>query len=175
MPNTRNNFTKPRPKLVFYLASLQKLASISNYTFLRLFPAFSIICFLALPAALSALPGYHEPWGKDSCLVSKERPSTMPPPPASLAGKIAESLILFNQNFISPSYGPRSHFRPTSSRYTLLCMRRYGFIKGFVLGCDRLLRENSDPWVYRNTIIDNISYKWEPSYRSLKEIKQQSR
>jgi hypothetical protein len=31
-------------------------------------------------------------------------------------------------------------------------MRKYGYFKGFTLGCDRLLRENNDEWVYRKVI-----------------------
>ena len=53
---------------------------------------------------------------------------------------------------ISPADGPRSHFIPSSSQYTYDAISRYGFFKGFILGCDRLMRENNDPWVYRTTL-----------------------
>jgi hypothetical protein len=52
---------------------------------------------------------------------------------------------------ISPADGPRSHFIPSSSQYTLDAMRKYGFFNGFILGCDRLMRENKEEWVYRTT------------------------
>ncbi len=130
---------------------------------------FKTLLLLFAPLYVFAIPGYHEPWGKDSALIEKTSSNVMPKAPTRIHGKIAEALILFNQNVISPTYGPRSHFRPTSSRYTLLCMRRYGFVKGFILGCDRLLRENSEDWVYRTRVFNKITYKWEPSYRSRKE------
>ncbi len=117
----------------------------------------SLIC---LPLCLHALPGYWEPWGKDADLKILTEPA--PPPKGSPAAFLAEKIILFHQDVISPVDGPRSHFRPTSSRYMLLAIRRYGFLKGFVMGCDRLLRENDDPWVYRTIEIDGKIYKWDP-------------
>jgi hypothetical protein len=51
----------------------------------------------------------------------------------------------------------------SSSQYTLDAMKKYGFLKGFTMGCDRLMRENDDPWVYRKTV-DSIGHpmKWDP-------------
>lgn len=69
-----------------------------------------------------------------------------------ILGAFGEQLIAFHQNVISPADGPRSNFRPSSSQYMLDAMRMYGFFKGFAMGCDRLMRENADPWVYRTTI-----------------------
>lgn len=63
-------------------------------------------------------------------------------------GLIGERLIRFHQEVISPADGPRSHFIPSSSQYTLDAMRKYGFFQGFSMGCDRLMRENKEPWVY---------------------------
>jgi putative component of membrane protein insertase Oxa1/YidC/SpoIIIJ protein YidD len=81
----------------------------------------------------------------------------------SFAGKLFENIISFHTNIISPVDGPRSHFRPTSSRYMLLSMRKHGVIKGFLKGCDRLIRENSEKWVYRTIKIDGIEYKYDPT------------
>ena len=67
-------------------------------------------------------------------------------------GKFAEVMISFHQKVISPADGPRSHFIPSSSQYALNAMRKYGFFQGFCMGCDRLMRENEDPWVYRVTL-----------------------
>ena len=123
-----------------------------------------LICFSLYTSFLFSEIGYQEPWGKDSELVP--RPSRIPSLPAkkSFSTKLAEQVILFHQNVLSPIDGPRSHFRPTSSRYMLLAMRRHGFIKGFVMGCDRLLRENKEEWVYRTVTIDGITFKWDPTY-----------
>ncbi len=123
------------------------------------------LCFLACHCALLSEIGYVEPWGKDQELIVR---SPMMPPPApptrTLLAQALEQAILFHQNIISPVDGPRSHFRPTSSRYMLLAVRRHGLIKGIVMGCDRLLRENKDPWVYRTKTIDDQIYKWDPTY-----------
>ena len=109
-----------------------------------------------------AQAGYQDPWGKGSELACLNPDSTLKPLD-SVAGKCFEGLILFHQNIISPIDGPRSHFRPTSSRYMLLAMRRYGVIEGFVMGCDRLLRENGEKWVYRTITINGENYKWDPA------------
>lgn len=115
--------------------------------------------------------GYFDPWGKDSSLRSdptKRQASSVYDVPSSKNPLIhgMDVLVDFHQRVISPVDGPRSNFRPTSSRYMLLAMKRHGFIKGFLMGCDRLMRENSDPWVYRKKEIDGVVYKWDPTYRS---------
>ncbi|MFS8564522.1 MAG: hypothetical protein LVR00_09605 [Rhabdochlamydiaceae bacterium] len=38
-------------------------------------------------------------------------------------------------------------------------MTKYGFFKGYIMGCDRLLRENDDPWVYKTAYIDGQRWK----------------
>lgn len=120
------------------------------------------ICFLLKTPLLLAEVGYQEPWGVDSELVSQGQVDSPLPTKKSLLTKIAEQVILFHQNVLSPVDGPRSHFRPSSSNYMLLAMRRHGFFKGYLMGCDRLIRENKDPWVYRTTIDDEgLSFKWD--------------
>lgn len=95
------------------------------------------------------LPVCADPWGKDADLV-KTKTQKCPPKkcPTPLLGRFAEMMIAFHQEIISPADGPRSHFIPSSSQYTLDAMRKYGFFQGFAMGCDRLMRENKDPWVY---------------------------
>ena len=44
-----------------------------------------------------------------------------------------------------------------------LAMQRYGFLKGYIMGCDRLLRENDEKWVYRNVEIDGKLFKYDPA------------
>lgn len=96
-------------------------------------------------------PLVAEPWGKDADLVKQAPglPGAAPKCETPMLGPFAEIMIGFHQNVVSPVQGPRSHFNPSSSHYTLNAMRQYGFIQGFVMGCDRLMRENNDPWVYR--------------------------
>lgn len=108
-----------------------------------------------------------DPWGKDADLASMKRPCAVNPQCEQIAtpilGPAAESLIWFHQNIISPADGPRSNFIPSSSQYTLDAMRAYGFFKGFTMGCDRLMRENADPWVYPTILDPNGQLmKWDP-------------
>lgn len=123
--------------------------------FKKLFP------FLFLINIGIAAPGFHEPWGKDSHL--KAQPPSKEDEPLSLATKLADAIIHFHQTVISPVDGPRSHYRPSSSAYMKQAMHRYGFLKGFVMGCDRLLRENDEEWVYRKIEVDGEIFKYDPA------------
>ncbi len=103
---------------------------------------------------ISSLPA--EPWGVDADLA--KRPSQISSPESckstcrsTLATNVAKAMIQFHQDVISPADGPRSHFIPSSSQYTLDAINRYGLLSGISMGCDRLMRENEDPWVYRWT------------------------
>ncbi|MCB1110552.1 MAG: membrane protein insertion efficiency factor YidD [Chlamydiia bacterium] len=122
-----------------------------------------LLFFCTLP--LFAEVGFVEPWGKDCEMVPHTNRIPPLPQKSGLMTKLSEYIILFHQNIISPVDGPRSHFRPTSSRYMLLAMRRHGFIKGYIMGCDRLLRENKEEWVYRTIEIDGETYKWDPTFK----------
>ena len=116
------------------------------------------IALLLSPILLFSMPGYHSPWGKDADLhyqvPSKPTSETLSP-----LGEGMEKLIWFHQNIISPVDGPRSHFKPSSSSYMMQAIRKHGFFKGYIMGCDRLLRENDDAWVYRTAVIDGKIWK----------------
>lgn len=119
------------------------------------------IPFLLLSSSLFGALSFEEPWGKDCDL-------RVPPPPQkevelSIATRIADYVIKFHQQVISPVDGPRSHYRPSSSRYMQLAMYRYGFWKGFLMGCDRLLRENDELWVYRTIEVNGEVFKYDPA------------
>lgn len=118
---------------------------------------------LLLASTLSAEPGYYEPWGKDAGLHFPEPEKEART--SSIATQIADRVIRFHQEVISPIDGPRSHFRPSSSRYMQLAMQRYGFFLGFLMGCDRLLRENEEEWVYRTVQADGRIFKYDPALR----------
>ncbi|MDE3056225.1 MAG: membrane protein insertion efficiency factor YidD [Verrucomicrobiota bacterium] len=122
----------------------------------------STICFLCLcwSTPSNARPGFFEPWGKDTALLPQH--TEEPLPEKSLATLIAQGVIAFHQNVISPVDGPRSHYRPSSSQYMKLAMDHYGFLRGFIMGCDRLLRENNEEWVYRKIEIDGQIFKYDP-------------
>ena len=118
-----------------------------------------ITTFLA--GSLHSYPGFYEPWGNDSDL--KAPPEHVEVKKQSVATRLADAVIRFHQNVISPIDGPRSSFRPTSSRYMQLAMQRYGFLKGFIMGCDRLMRENDEEWVYRTIQVDGKIFKYDPA------------
>jgi putative component of membrane protein insertase Oxa1/YidC/SpoIIIJ protein YidD len=106
-----------------------------------------------------------EPWGKDADMVPRPPPVQVEPTPCRtpVLGPIAECLIRFHKEVISPADGPRSHHRPNSSQYMLDAIRKYGFFEGVPLGCDRLMRENNDPWIYPViTVEDGNKFKWDP-------------
>jgi uncharacterized protein len=122
---------------------------------------FKTLLFLTLPLSLLARPGYFPPWGKDANLTVPA-PMEEQAPPRSLAVRFAEGIIGFHQQILSPVDGPRSHFRPSSSNYMLDAIHKYGFIQGFIMGCDRLLRENGDSWCYRTIEDEGKLYKYNP-------------
>jgi putative component of membrane protein insertase Oxa1/YidC/SpoIIIJ protein YidD len=41
-------------------------------------------------------------------------------------------------------------------------IQKHGFVLGFFLGCDRLQRENSDPWIYRCIELNQKLIKYNP-------------
>lgn len=116
---------------------------------------------LLIASCLIAHPGYFEPWGKDAGL----KPAAIPKPKEklSMATRFADAVIQFHQEVISPVDGPRSHYRPSSSQYMSQAMHNYGFLKGFLMGCDRLLRENDEEWVYRTIQYEGKLYKYDPA------------
>jgi len=124
--------------------------------------AFKFLLSLPLCLPLQAAPGFHEPWGKDADVRYHEisEPSLFRPfSPMTWA---VEQIIHFHQTIISPVDGPRSHFRPSSSQYMLQAVQKHGFLPGVFLGFDRLLRENSDEWVYKTTEYEGALYKYDP-------------
>ncbi|MCX6990536.1 MAG: membrane protein insertion efficiency factor YidD [Chlamydiae bacterium] len=124
-------------------------------------PFKKLLLLTLTPFLCFAKAGYFEPWGKDSDLKISAK-EELPVKPKSIAVDIAEKIINFHQQVISPVDGPRSHYRPGSSEYMRIAMKNHGFIKGFVMGCDRLLRENKDPWVYRSIEENGEQFKYDP-------------
>jgi putative component of membrane protein insertase Oxa1/YidC/SpoIIIJ protein YidD len=107
------------------------------------------------------IPLYQEPWGKDSGMKMASPQDS--PKRYSMAVQIAHSVIRFHQEVLSPVDGPRSSFRPSSSEYMKRAMMRYGFLTGYFMGCDRLLRENSEKWVYRTVDDNGQIFKYDPA------------
>lgn len=115
-----------------------------------------------ITALLFSVTLIADPWGKDADLIYPHNPVCQSVPP-SLLSRWGIKAIRFHQEVISPADGPRSHYIPSSSQYTLEAMRKYGFFKGFTMGCDRLMRENDEQWVYRKTCdAAGRTMKWDP-------------
>jgi putative component of membrane protein insertase Oxa1/YidC/SpoIIIJ protein YidD len=104
------------------------------------------------------------PWGKDAELAYHHRvTATEPPAPITPFSAIAQHCIQFHQDVISPADGPRSNYLPSSSEYTRQAIVKYGFFTGYLMGCDRLMRENQDPWIYDKTSSrEKGTLKWDP-------------
>lgn len=118
--------------------------------------------FLILIIVFSVSILSAEPWGKDADLIHPPIPSCAATS-SSLLTCWGIKAIRFHQEVISPADGPRSHYIPSSSQYTLDAMKKYGFFKGFTMGCDRLMRENDEEWVYRKTLNpEGKTMKWDP-------------
>ena len=122
----------------------------------------NFIRFLILLTLFSPSIQSEDPWGEGSQLNQEQKRKIDSSKMSSPIGQLFEQLISFHTNVISPVDGPRSHYRPTSSRYMLLSMRKNGVIRGFIQGCDRLIRENNEKWVYRTVKIDGVEYKHDP-------------
>lgn len=118
-----------------------------------------IFAFIVL--TLSAIA--EEPWGCDSELAQRCYDVCCPSVHDDIMVQATRSLIRFHKGVISPADGPRSHFKPSSSEYMLQAVEKHGFLQGYLMGCDRLMRENNDPWVYR-TILGKyrLITKWDP-------------
>ncbi len=102
------------------------------------------------------------PWGIDADLASEKKPIEQPQK-ITPVNRVGIHLIHFYQNVISPANGPKSHYAPSSSLYTLRAMQKYGFIKGWIMGCDRLMRENDEEWFYLTIPVGKShKMKWDP-------------
>lgn len=113
---------------------------------------------------LVATPFYAQesmPWGVDSELSEMQKRGGARPV-KGVGQRVGITLIRFFQKKISPIDGPRSSFYPTSSQYALEAIREWGFLSGVALGCDRLMRENGESWVYPTIIKFNTPRKYDP-------------
>jgi putative component of membrane protein insertase Oxa1/YidC/SpoIIIJ protein YidD len=121
----------------------------------------NLFALCLLPHLLFATTGYHLPWGNDADVQLATPPSSTASS-HSFGVQVAEKVIHFHQTVLSPVDGPRSHFRPSSSAYMKQAMQKHGFCQGFIMGCDRLMRENSDPWVYKTIEDEGKLFKYDP-------------
>jgi len=119
---------------------------------MKLIISFLTCSLFFIPLNANYNESFSEPWGIDSELAYTKREKTQAQKPKLHAGRTTcTALIRFFQVYISPIDGPRSSFYPTSSQYALDAIKKYGVFRGISLGCDRLMRENGEPWVYERT------------------------
>jgi uncharacterized protein len=83
---------------------------------------------------------------KDDLETPKKQEQSLPFSPLQIASLW---LIALHQNFLTNVDGPRSHFIPCSSTFMKQAIKKHGFFHGSLLGLDRLMRENKDPWIYK--------------------------
>lgn len=81
-----------------------------------------------------------------SCSVLKSRPGISNPDAAAL------SSIHFFQDVISPVDGDRCMMLPSCSAYTETAIKKHGFLMGWIMGCDRLMRCGHDE-LYRSEVL----------------------
>jgi putative membrane protein insertion efficiency factor len=94
------------------------------------------LAFAVLLAVLSPLLA-EEPWS-----ISREHPITteVEPPRHEHRAESNNPLIHFYQKYVSPLSGSTCHYTPTCSRYTGEAIRKFGLLKGMLMGTDRLIR-----------------------------------
>jgi putative component of membrane protein insertase Oxa1/YidC/SpoIIIJ protein YidD len=102
------------------------------------------------------------PWGPDADLAF-EQVEVAPLRPSSPLGWAVRGVVSLHQMVFSEADGPRSHFRPSSSQYMVLAVQKYGVTQGVLMGLDRLMRENSEPWIYPRIVMSPDCWlKWDP-------------
>ena len=115
--------------------------------------SYFIACVLMGMAMLGVLEA-EEPWEEDAELAQEattQESATQESP--------ATWLLRFYKQNISDIDGKRSHYQPSSSIYTRQAIQMRGFFMGVIMGCDRLMRENDDPWLYSHVFIDGFDLK----------------
>jgi putative component of membrane protein insertase Oxa1/YidC/SpoIIIJ protein YidD len=107
-----------------------------------------IFSFVLHPASFIL---FADPWGKDADLAhfKPQKKCELKQETKSPVVEFGVGMIRFHQQVISPCDGPRSSYYPSSSQYALNAIKKYGFCQGVAIGCDRLMRENDEEWVYR--------------------------
>jgi uncharacterized protein len=106
--------------------------------------------------------GSFGPWGADAELAFEEV-VVAPTLPVNPAGWLVRGVVSLHQMVFSEADGPRSHFRPSSSQYMVLAVQKHGVTRGILMGLDRLIRENEDPWIYPRVAMGPHHWlKWDP-------------
>ncbi len=87
---------------------------------------------------------------------------TAPKASESYLSKKGISLIDWYKKNLSPMKTFICPYHPTCSQYTKQAIQRYGFLKGCIMGCDRLMRCNHDPWLYPQVKAEGELKRYDP-------------
>nr|HID58322.1 membrane protein insertion efficiency factor YidD [Desulfobacterales bacterium] len=90
---------------------------------------------------------FNGPW-------QREAPLKQEPHREKVSFNPLRFLVHIFSEYISPIDGRRCSMYPTCSRYSMQCFERHGFLMGWIMTCDRLLRCGGDeirrvPILYR--------------------------
>lgn len=76
--------------------------------------------------------------------------------------KMSIQMIDWYKANIAPHHSFGCSYYPSCSQYTKEAIQKYGLIKGWLFGCDRLMRCNHDLWVYSEVKVGNELKKYNP-------------
>lgn len=80
----------------------------------------------------------------------------------ALSIKLSTVMIDWYKENIAPIHPFQCTYYPSCSQYTKEAIEKYGLLKGWFLGCDRLMRCNHDKWVYSEVKVKNEIKKYNP-------------
>ena len=85
-------------------------------------------------------------------------------PGAANAKPVGPGAFFFNfyDTYISPIDGDRCGMYPTCSRYSAESIRKHGFLKGWIMTCDRLIRCGRDNRRSRPVVIKQKVRRFDP-------------
>jgi uncharacterized protein len=82
--------------------------------------------------------------------------------PISTSSKVGVKMIDWYKTNISTLNFTHCSFYPTCSQYTKQSILKYGLVKGWIMGCDRLMRCSHELWIYPEVKVDGELKKYDP-------------
>jgi len=80
---------------------------------------------------------FNGPWKEGGALRQK-------PEKAQVSLNPLHFIVHIFNEYVSPIDGRRCSMYPTCSRYSIQCFERHGFLMGWIMTCDRLMRCGGD-------------------------------
>lgn len=119
---------KPKPKTKIIEKTKKRIINLNRILFLFFLLFFSKQSFAENPWSISSA----NPITRETILMPQK--SIRPPE------SVSDMLIHFYRQYFSRIDGETCRFHPTCSQYTGQAIKKYGLIKGALMGTDRLLR-----------------------------------